>query len=203
MKGENGGYIKPRVLFMKTKVTIRQTALCLCLCLFTVLFCDLALPEGEGEVYDSVIRLHVLANSDGEADQALKLKVRDAILAEGVFENCEGMDEAVEGIEKAAEKAVNTANALLAAEGVPYRASYAWGQEDYPTREYEGLRLPSGKYLSLRIVLGKGEGQNWWCVLFPPLCMGSAQKLYIKGNQVFNTQKPKYSFRFFLLELFN
>ena len=188
---------------MKTKVTIRQTALCLCLCLFTVLFCDLALPEGEGEVYDSVIRLHVLANSDGEADQALKLKVRDAILAEGVFENCEGMDEAVEGIEKAAEKAVNTANALLAAEGVPYRASYAWGQEDYPTREYEGLRLPSGKYLSLRIVLGKGEGQNWWCVLFPPLCMGSAQKLYIKGNQVFNTQKPKYSFRFFLLELFN
>jgi len=189
---------------MKKKISIRQAALCLCLCVFTVMFCDLFLPEREAEVYDSVIRLHVLAASDSEADQSIKLSVRDAILKADLFKNAATVDEAREDIGQAAEKAVEVANALLEKEGVPYRASYEWGKESYPTREYDGLRFPAGDYLSLRIVLGEGEGRNWWCVLFPPLCLGAAkQKQYIKNGEVFSTQSKKYSFRFKLLELFN
>ncbi len=188
---------------MKKQITLKRLALCLSLCLLTVLFCDLFLPGEEGEVYDSLVRLHILANSDGETDQAVKLKVRDAILKAGVFEGADSLGEAVESIEQAAQQAVETANAVLAAEGVPYRASYAFGREDYPTRVYGDLRLPEGEYLSLRIALGEGEGQNWWCVLFPPLCLGSASKLYLKDGQVFDAKTKRYSFRFKLLELFS
>lgn len=189
---------------MKKKTTVKRLALCLCLCLLTVLFCDLLLPEDEGEIYDSVIRLHVLAASDTEKDQSIKLLVRDAILKADLFENAGDVTEAKAKVQKAAEKAVEIANGCLEKEGVAYRASYVWGKESYPTREYEGIRFPAGTYLSLRIVLGEGEGQNWWCVLFPPLCLGAAkQKQYIKNGEVFDTQSKKYSFRFKLLELFN
>lgn len=187
---------------MKKQFSVKQLALCLALCLLTVVLTDLALPMGEAAVYDSVIRLHILANSSESEDQEVKLMVRDAILAAGCFEAAGDINTAKGDIEEAAKKAVNAANALLESKGVPYRATYEWGREDYPTRVYEGLRLPAGNYLSLRINLGKGEGENWWCVLFPPLCLGAASDgLDIKDGKVFDSKTKKYSFRFKLLEL--
>lgn len=189
---------------MDRKLKTKSIGLCLALCLLTVTLCDLVLPEGEGEIYDSVIRLHILANSSAEEDIRVKYAVRDAILAADCFEGAEDINTAKDGMEKAATAAVNAANAYLEKQGLPYRATYKWGREDYPTREYQGLRLPSGNYLSLRIVLGEGEGENWWCVLFPPFCLGGAKgSLTVKGKEVFETKSKKYSFRFKLLEWFS
>lgn len=154
-------------------------------------------------MYSSVIRLHIIANSNTAADQSLKLAVRDAVLAADCFNGAESMDKAQASVTAAASKAVETANAVLAAEGVPYRATCLWGRESYPTRVYEGFRLPAGDYLSLRIVLGEGNGENWWCVLFPPLCLGAAKDvLNGPSGKVFSVKTKKYSFRFKLLELF-
>ncbi len=127
-------------------------------------------------VYDGVIRLHVLANSDSAEDQALKLKVRDAILArtEGLLDGANSREEAetllraaMPGIEKAA-------TACLRANGSDAPVSIMLGEEDYPRRVYEDVALPAGEYLSLRVCIGEAEGKNWWCVLFPPMCLSAA-----------------------------
>lgn len=155
-------------------------------------------------MYDSVIRLHILANSDSDYDQRLKLLVRDEILAANCFEDSNSIEDAKAKTEDAAKRAVKAANACLEREGAPYRASYRFGTEVYPTREYENIRLPSGEYLSLRIVLGEGEGANWWCVAFPPLCTSAATESFdVKNGEVFDTKKSGYVFRFKLLEWFH
>jgi len=188
---------------MKKSITLKQTALCLALCLIIFCVCDLLVPQQESQVYNSVIRLHIIANSNTSTDQSLKLAVRDAVLAANCFEGAKDMDTARLSVTAAASKAVDTANAVLAAEGVSYRATCLWGRESYPTRVYDGFRLPAGDYLSLRIVLGNGDGENWWCVLFPPLCLGASKDvLNSPSGKVFSVKTKKYSFRFKLLELF-
>ncbi len=129
-------------------------------------------------VYDTVLRLHVIANSDSEFDQGLKLEVRDAVLdaAQTLFAGCGDRDEAAERAALNADKLKNAADSVLASAGVDYRAEVFIGKETYPTRVYESAAYPEGEYLSLRIVLGEGEGQNWWCVLFPPLCLSAAKQ---------------------------
>lgn len=134
--------------------------------------------NGEMEIYDSVVRLHVLANSDEREDQALKLAVRDAVLLDmsEYMQSCGGVEQARHTVEENAERIKNTALECIKEHGYDYGAEVLLGYEDYPTREYEGVSLPQGKYYSVRIKIGKGEGKNWWCVLFPPLCLASAAK---------------------------
>ena len=154
--------------------------------IFTVLtlavLCALVLGlfpvSGEERVYDSVVRLHVLANSDSEEDQALKLKVRDRIIevTEELFEQAKTREDA--------EKIARSALSLIKAEaqktveenGYAYDVAVELGQEEYPQRDYEGLKFPAGEYLSLRVMIGDAEGQNWWCVLFPPICLRAASR---------------------------
>lgn len=121
---------------------------------------------------EKLIRLHVIANSDSEADQALKLQVRDAILeeAEEILRACAGLEEAEEQLGAALERMTAIAGDTVARAGYDYPVSAALSYESYPTREYETFRLPAGRYLSLRMTIGAGEGRNWWCVVFPPLC---------------------------------
>ncbi len=175
-------------------MTLKKTALCFALSLALICFCDLVLPRGEGEIYDSVIRLHIIANSDSAADQETKLAVRDAILEAGVFENG--------SVEVALSEAKRVADGVLKERGANYRSDCLFGREDYPTRVYENMKLPAGTYLSVRVVLGDGAGKNWWCVLFPPLCLGASKKpLTDSGSEVFTEER--YVFRFWLLELFS
>ncbi len=133
----------------------------------------------DAELYDNIIRLHVLANSDSEADQALKLQVRDGILIT-VAELMEGVtDRAIaESIlrENLAE-IESAANTVLVREGSDYSASVTLTEELYPTREYESITLPAGEYTSLRVMIGEAEGRNWWCVLFPKLCIGTVNEV--------------------------
>lgn len=127
-------------------------------------------------VYDGVIRLHVLANSDSEQDQALKLEVRDAILedSEGLLDGVTTREEAAERIRAAIPRMEAVAKARLGELGCEADVCVTLDREDYPRRVYEDLALPAGEYLSLRVQIGEAAGQNWWCVLFPPMCLSAA-----------------------------
>lgn len=118
---------------------------------------------------EKVVRLHILANSDSEADQALKLRVRDAVLerTEELLRQAE--DRA--GAEEALRRALPELETLAETVSGPYavRAELTDGVA-FPTREYGDLALPAGGYTALRLTIGAGEGRNWWCVVFPPLC---------------------------------
>ena len=136
-----------------------------------------AMPiSGEEGIYDSVIRLHVLAASDSEEDQALKLGVRDEILREygPLLGEARDLSEADAEVRALCEEIEGKAEAFVKSQGYAYTVKVEYGEEEYPTREYGEYRFPAGRYRSLRVVIGEGEGQNWWCVLFPPLCLDMA-----------------------------
>ena len=132
--------------------------------------------HGEEEIYEKVVRLHVLANSNSEEDQAVKLEVRDAILAVTVplLQNCQTREDAVLLLEENRTLLTDTARAVLRERGFEDTVHIEMGLESYPTRTYDSLCFPAGEYVSMRVSLGKGEGQNWWCCLFPPLCLDAA-----------------------------
>jgi stage II sporulation protein R len=132
--------------------------------------------HGEEGVYDGVIRLHVLAPSDSTQDQALKLSVRDEILAVYGSKLADAGDIfAAEGeVIALCHEIEATAAAVVKREGYAYTVKVEYGDEAYPKREYGEYTFPAGVYRSLRIVIGEGAGQNWWCVLFPPLCLDIA-----------------------------
>ncbi len=165
-----------------------------------------ALPiRGEEEIYRDVIRLHVLAASDSEEDQLKKLRVRDAILAEYAEPLASaGSREAAEAMLDAPmlERIRQTAESVLDGD----RVSVCFSVEHYPTRIYGDFSLPAGEYLSLRILIGEGEGQNWWCVLYPPLCTAGAIKdmdyaLSDAEYDLIAAESKGYRIRFKALEL--
>lgn len=118
------------------------------------------------------VRLHIIANSDGEADQQVKLKVRDAIL-KIARERLSASDacEAENGMILLGNELESEAERVLRENGMDYGASLYLGEFDFPDRTYGDEVYPAGKYRALRVVLGDGAGQNWWCVVFPPLCL--------------------------------
>ena len=167
--------------------------------------------HSEGQIYDSVLRLHVLANSDSEGDQALKLSVRDAILADTahLFADCKSRDEASAVVNENLPLLQMSAERAISEAGYSYPVRIELGEEEYPTKNYESACFPAGEYLSLRVLIGEGEGQNWWCVLFPPLCVSAASEsdgsieVGLYGDQyaiVTETEDIKYKIRFKLLE---
>lgn len=134
--------------------------------------------HGEREIYDSVVRLHVLANSDSEEDQAMKLLVRDDIitLTNDLLAECKTREDAIAVIGKNLDVFKETAEKTLRKNGSEHTVSVSLGEEYYPTRVYEGSAFPGGKYVSLQIKIGEAEGKNWWCVLFPPICLSAASE---------------------------
>ena len=121
---------------------------------------------------DEIIRFHIRANSDRDEDQELKLKIRDEILKEmgDKFKDTVDLDESREII-VANMKAMKTITEdVIKREGEDYSVEITLGQDNFPTRKYGNLVFPAGDYETLLITLGEGSGQNWWCVMFPPLC---------------------------------
>ncbi len=123
-----------------------------------------------------MIRLHVIAHSDSAEDQALKLQVRDAVLdyTTDVLQRSEDMAAAQEELQSELPRIESIARAAVKAEGYDYAVTASLGQTEFPLKEYDGFSLPAGEYTALRLVIGEGEGQNWWCVVFPPLCTAAA-----------------------------
>ena len=126
----------------------------------------------QSDVADKLIRFHVIANSDDKIDQNLKLKVRDSILKyiSPKLKDCKSIEESRiiiknedKNIKKIAEKIIN-------GNGFKYSVTTALSQEYFPVKTYGNITLPQGKYEAYRVIIGTGSGQNWWCVMFPPLC---------------------------------
>lgn len=128
----------------------------------------------EAEIYNSTVRLHVIANSDSERDQEVKLKVRDKVVEIISNSGASSKEEAILFIEQNRDKIKEEATKVLRADGIDDDVQVKLGYEDYPTRDYENFSLPAGNYTSVRVIIGDGEGKNWWCVLFPPLCTQGA-----------------------------
>lgn len=126
----------------------------------------------------NVLRLHVVANSDSSEDQKIKLKVRDAVLLEAAkwYDGAETMEEANFKVCTNLEAIMSAANRTLEGERVGYEASAQVTDMYFTTRNYENFSLPAGKYRTLKVTLGEGEGENWWCVVFPALCLPAAEK---------------------------
>jgi len=135
--------------------------------------------QTERELSDKVVRLHVLANSDSEEDQALKLKVRDRLLAyvEPILEGAADRREAEALLRGQLLELERIAGEEIQANGYAYGVDIRLEDTMFPTREYEGFTLPAGEYLALRVLIGEGAGQNWWCVVFPPLCAAAAEEV--------------------------
>ena len=173
-------------------------ALCLTLCV------GLWAQKRQMALSSQLVRLHVLAVDDSDEEQALKLRVRDAVLA-FLEPELSGLNDADEARGKIATLLPEIAEAASeAAEG--RKVSVSLGPESYPQRSYEGFVLPAGTYESLRVVLGEGEGHNWWCVVFPPLCLSAAGKE--EARSVMNpddfaliSEEEGYELRFRIVEL--
>ena len=153
------------------KIIVLSCVLVLCLAI-----CNILPIHGEEKIYESVVRLHVLANSDSDEDQALKLRVRDAILSyvSPKVIDSNSREEAIEILQGELENIKKEAKRVVFEQGYEYNVEVTLTLEDYPTRNYESMSFPSGQYVSLRVLIGEAEGQNWWCVLFPPLCLSAA-----------------------------
>lgn len=126
-----------------------------------------------------MIRLHVIAHSDSPQEQALKLQVRDAVLdyTTNVLQRSDDMEQAQEQLQAALPQIEAIACNAVAEAGYGHAVTASLGKAQFPLKEYDGFSLPAGEYTALRLVIGDGAGENWWCVVFPPLCTAAACEL--------------------------
>ncbi len=156
---------------------------------------------------ENILRFHVIANSNTAQDQALKLKVRDAVgckISE-LANLSESAEETAEIVSQHSDEIIETAKDCIKNEGYEYSVRIEIGEFYFPTKHYTKMSLPAGDYEAVRIIIGEGLGENWWCVLFPPLCFsnGSAvendgntnEKVTVKFKFVELFQKVKHNFR--------
>ena len=157
-----------------------------------------------------VIRLHVLANSDSEEDQALKLEVRDRVL-ETTSALLAGETEpqaAAVLLDQHLDDIAQTAAQEISSQGHDDRVEVRLEQTWFPTRQYQGISLPAGNYLALRVLIGAAEGHNWWCVVFPNLCLPAVSDRALEAStltpgqiSLLQEEETSYVFRFKALEL--
>lgn len=157
-----------------------------------------------------VIRLHVLANSDSEEDQALKLEVRDRVL-ETTSALLAGETEpqaAAVLLDQHLDDIAQTAAQEISAQGHDDQVEVRLEQTWFPTRQYQGISLPAGNYLALRVLIGAAEGHNWWCVVFPNLCLPAVSERALEAStltpgqiSLLQEEETSYVFRFKALEL--
>lgn len=183
----------------------------LCGLVLTCLLSTVSFAASCDGVRERVLRLHILANSDSKIDQEVKLKVRDAVLKEGkdIFEGRTTAKDAETVLKKETKRLEAVADAVLLENGFSYTSKVEVGKSFFNTRSYEDtVTLPAGEYTAVRILLGEAKGHNWWCVMFPPLCLPAA-KGDVKMEDVLNEKEenlvesnPKYEMRFKIVEIF-
>ena len=178
-----------------------------------VLITSVAAQNTQAALSEKVVRLHVLANSDTEEDQNLKLMVRDAILehTEQLLKSTESRKEVEALLRGQLLELEQVASETIRIVGFEYPVSVELTETAFPTKEYDGFSLPAGEYLSLRVLIGNAQGQNWWCVVFPPLCTAVAAEVPNIAREagfseeevaLITDETPEYILNFKLLELF-
>ena len=161
------------------------------------------------ELRNGVLRLHIIANSDSKEDQALKLAVRDEILKNStdIFKDCNTVDDAIQVAGYNIDDINTIANGVVKSKGFDYSATVSVADRYFDTREYDDFTLPAGTYKSLVVELGAAQGKNWWCVVFPCVCVSSAQeddlsKSVSSGAADTAENAPKYKIKFKSVEIY-
>ncbi len=133
---------------------------------------------------DEVLRLHILANSDSNEDQQLKYDLRDYILSNfgEVFSECTGFEDSVKVAKLYKSEIEKSANEFVRSKGYNYKVKCEVGKTYFTTRKYENYTLPAGEYTAVRLLIGNAEGKNWWCVMFPPLCLPAAGEFFTEDQ---------------------
>lgn len=162
-------------------------------------------------IRSKMLRMHVIANSDSDIDQKLKLKVRDAVLAEGkeIFDGSVTADDAKSKILPETERLRKAALTVIENEGFSYDVKITVGNEYFNTRTYDNsVTLPAGYYTAVKVIIGEGKGHNWWCVMFPPMCLPAASK-ECEISDVLEKEEvriveggSKYKFKFKIVEIY-
>ena len=189
----------------KTKIRslkLWETALLIALSLTTL--AALWAQGRQNSLSEKLVRFHVIAVSDDEYEQQLKLRVRDAVLEyiSPKLEEAESSTQAREILAAELDNIREAAQTVSEGRGVTVTLT----RENYPTKSYEGFTLPAGEYESLRVILGEGQGHNWWCIVFPPVCLSAAQADTVEqqlGEEDFRliSEDGGYELRFKALEL--
>ena len=176
----------------------------------SVLLSVLSFAITSDSIEKDVLRLHILANSDSAEDQSLKIKVRNSVIENesDIFDGVGNVTAAKEKVIRNYDSIKASAKKVIREEGYDYPVSVRIEKTYFPTRHYESFTLPAGYYEALRIVIGEGKGHNWWCVMYPPLCVGSAaqvKKEYSKlpdREKKLITSNPRYDIRFKTYEIY-
>lgn len=151
--------------------------------------------EQDAAIYEDTLRLHILANSDSEDDQELKYGIRDKLLEKygSRLGSSDSPEEAKKNINAMIPEIKTDVDKWISDAGYNYKSEVTLGVEWYDTREYDDFTLPKGYYTSLQVMIGEAEGKNWWCVMYPPLCLDIATESAPKDDAVLGYTKEEYS----------
>ena len=152
-----------------------------------------------------ILRLHILANSDSKEDQSLKYDLRDMMLVKftEIFSDCDSLDTAIKTAYEHLSEMEKAAQQFIYSRGYDYKVQCSLSQEYFTTRRYENNILPAGGYNAVRIEIGRAEGKNWWCVMFPPLCLPAAGEFYTEEQSKRTEENRDIEIRFAIFELLN
>ena len=194
-------------MFIKKYVLKNISVVLSCVVIFACLISMSKFNVSCDKIKDDVLRLHIRANSDDDFDQELKLKVRDRILNDtgDMFYKIMTYEEAVEKTNEALPKIIESAKDEIKNQGYDYDVKANLDYSYFGTRHYDGYTLPAGNYMALNVEIGEGKGQNWWCVMFPSICLSSATKLDDKLDKdeiEVITDYSGYKVQFKLIELY-
>lgn len=176
----------------------------------SILFSIVSFAKVSEDIRKNVLRLHILANSDSTEDQRLKIKVRDALLASGadIFDGTVDVNNALKKITPEIPMLTNLAENVIKENDFDYKVNITIKREFFNTRSYNDITLPAGEYIALRVIIGKGEGHNWWCVMFPAMCIPTVNSNN-KIENVFNNDEiklvkhnPEFDPRFKIVEIY-
>lgn len=173
-----------------------------------LLFSLITFEDSCESVRNNCFRLHIIANSDSREDQQLKLSVRDSILKDTayIFEKANNKNDAIRLCKENINEILNISKKVIKENGYDYSVNVEVKETYFPTRTYEKYTLPAGKYDALRIIIGEAKGKNWWCVMFPSLCLPAAKKKTELSDVLSSKEihliesKPKYEIRFWIVE---
>lgn len=205
--------------FIHNSKVKRTFIILILLCIFILISAISYVNAVSTDISNSVFRLHVIANSDSNEDQNLKYKVRDAVLEymNSISIDCSSKSEVIELANEHKDDFYQIAKQVILDNGYNYDVDIKIGNFDFPTKHYGDISFPAGNYDALRIEIGNASGQNWWCVMFPPLCfvdvtsgvVPEESKSMIEDNLsaeeysiVSNQSNPDIQFKFSLIEMF-
>ena len=211
--------MKTLLNFIHNSKVKRTFILLTLLCIFILISAISYVDAVSTNISNSVFRLHVIANSDTDEDQNLKYKVRDALLEymNSIFQNCTSKNEVIEIANNHKENFYKIAKQVIRENGYDYDININIGNFEFPTKYYGDISFPSGNYDALRVEIGNASGQNWWCVMFPPLCfvdvssgiVPDESKEIIQDNLsdeeytiISNQERTDIKFKFSLIEMF-